>query len=55
MRYIDHNYSDGALNFDLCSIRSLHIYSDMCFLKRVELNYVDSREIIHLFERFLTR
>ena len=50
MSFIDHDYSRLASEFNLPSILSLHAKNDHLFLKKINLNLINSADVKNLFE-----
>ncbi len=51
MRFDDHDYTEIANKYDLSSIKSLHVYYDVYFIKKVLSGLVKSDEVCNLFIR----
>lgn len=49
MSYDNHDYSEVSLNYQLESIKSIHVKDDLCFVKKSKLQIVNSREVNDLF------
>ena len=49
MSYDDHNYSDIAALIKLESLKSLHVYHDIYFVKKVQLKLVNCDDTFKLF------
>jgi len=51
MRFDDHNYSVIASKYELSTIKSLHLYYDLFFVKKVLSGLIRSDDVISLFVR----
>lgn len=49
MHFDDHDYSDLGRSFEFGSIKSQHIYNDLCFIKSIKLNAIGSIDITYVF------
>ena len=51
MHFDEHDYSEIALSCNLMSIRSLHIYYDLFFVKKVSLKMINCINTVNLFTK----
>lgn len=49
LSYDEHDYSELAVSLGLESVKSLHIYHDLLFVRKVTLNLINSECIMNLF------
>jgi len=53
MRFDDYDYTEIATKYDLSLSKSLHVYYDIHFFKKVHLSSIKSDEIFHLIRVLL--
>lgn len=49
MNYDDHDYTDIAQSVKLESLKSLHVFHDLYFVKKVKLNLISSPDVVDIF------